>query len=183
MSVRSCNAVWDAVQCGMFTFLGNWGQLRGVIQSATPGPEELRGQLPGSCQNPEGSIWNTQSNQHFPTVCRSHQDLASSPVYLSHYATGPLTTGFSSSSWPLYPGSNPVPHPSRPFHGAPGTRLWSTSSPVSSIQGVPLSPPYTASSYAGFTSQILIPLILKPQHSSFPLLFPDYFFLKTPPTV
>lgn len=69
-------------QCGMFSFLGTGGQLRGVIQSATPGPEELRGQLPGSCQNPEGSIWNIQSNQHFPIICRSHQDqleLASSP--------------------------------------------------------------------------------------------------------
>ena len=140
-------------QCGMFSFLGNGGQLRGVIQSATPGPEELRGQLPGSCQNPEGSIWNIPKGVKPPEAFGERSRDWSLPAYLSHYATVTLTTGFSSSSWTLQPWSNLIPHPSRPFLGAPGIRLWSTISPVSSTQGVPLSAPDTASSYAAFTSQ------------------------------
>lgn len=183
ISVRSCNAivVWDV------HFSGQWWAAQGcdpICHTRTWGP---RGQLPGSCQNPEGSIWNTKSNQHFPTVCRSHQDqleLASLSL-LTSVTTPQLPWTLASHPPPglysldLIQSLNLPDHSLVPLESGYDLPSLPYLLPKESLCLLRILPPPMQPSQV----KILIPPILKPQSSSFPLLFPDYFFLKTPPTL
>lgn len=138
-------------------------------------PGAAKDQLPGSCQPPQGSIWNPESHHDCPQRPWEPFWPCLPSLFTSVYSLVTITTGIPSLST-LHPCSNPIP---RPFLSAPETRLWSTNSPVSSMPNGPSVASWYCLLPCSPCKSRLIVDTLQPQRSCFTLLLLDHCFLKT----